>query len=38
MKIRAILKAGLGIGTEVLYALAIMLAAYLICILLLFKR
>jgi len=38
MKIRAILKAGLGIGVEVIYAFVIMLAAYLICLLLSLKR
>jgi len=38
MKIMAVLKSGLGIGVEVLYALSIMLAAYCICLILSFKR
>jgi len=37
MKLKAILNVTLGISTEVAYALFIMLAAFLICLLLLVK-
>ncbi len=38
MRIKSLFHAALGITTEILYALAIMLAAFFICIALYFKK
>lgn len=38
MKVKSVLNIALGIGTEVLYALAIMGVAFIICLSLTFKR
>jgi hypothetical protein len=38
MKIKSFLNASLGIITEVLYTLSIMLAAFLVCLILFLKR
>jgi hypothetical protein len=38
MKLRTVLKSSLGIGIEIIYALTIIVAAYIICFIVSFKK